>query len=96
MKETFLPFFIPDFIYYVVNYTVLHLRCFIDSFYIDIVLKQNKFTDLPQLLVKDPKCLFFLFSRMKKMVVIPGRFRLTVKLISCIAFESASSAFKHI
>ena len=37
----------------VVNYTILQLRCCIDSFYIDVILTQNKITVLLQFLVKN-------------------------------------------
>ena len=77
--------------YYIVNKAIIHLSCYIDSFYTVLYLK-NKFTVLSQFLVKDPKC-FFTFPIMKNIVVIPSRFRFPVKLSFYNAFESALSAF---
>ena len=57
-KATSVPFLLVILIYIVVNYTILHLKCYLESFYINITLKQNKFTILSQVIVKNPKVSF--------------------------------------
>ena len=46
------------------NYIALHLECYIEPFYIDIILKQNKFMKqliiLLHFLVRNPKYYFAL------------------------------------
>ena len=86
------------------NYTIFRLKCYIESFYIDIILKQNKIVehavakswdDVPNTLrvpCEKSKMLFFASSIMRNIVVSPSQSRVAVKLICCIAFESASSA----
>ena len=41
-KVTSIPFFIPDFILLRSELEDLYLMCYIESFYINIILKQNK------------------------------------------------------
>ena len=54
-KVTSVPFFIPDFKLLNSELKILRLKSYIESFYIDIILKQNKFTTLSRFLVKNPK-----------------------------------------
>ena len=46
----------------VLNWAIFNLKCYIESFYIDIILKQNKFTILPLFLVKILKGFFYFFN----------------------------------
>lgn len=39
----------------VVNYTIVHLNCYIEWFYFNTTSNQNKFTILPQFLAKNPE-----------------------------------------
>ena len=50
-KVTSAPFFIPDFNLLSFELEYLHLPCYIESFYISIILNQNKFVILWQFLV---------------------------------------------
>ena len=68
---------------------MLHLESYIESFYTDIILKQNKTTMLSQFIVKTLKC----FLVTKNFFVSPSSSRFPVKLYCYIAFRSPLSAF---
>ena len=55
LKVNLVSFFIPNFNLLSYEFVILHLDCYIESFYIDIILKQNKFTVLSRFLEKNPK-----------------------------------------
>ena len=75
------------------NYIILHLKRYIELFYIDLKLKQNRFTILSKILIKITRMVSFGFSVMKNIVVFPARSKFPVKLNCCITFGLASSAF---
>ena len=62
---------IPDF-------NSLRSKCYIESFYINIILKQNKTTILLQFLVKKSNTVSFTFSMMNNSAVAFSRFRVTL------------------
>ena len=74
---------------------MLHLKYYIESFYIDIILKQNKFVEhihntftVPSEKVKIDS---FASSIMKNIVVSPARSRFLVTSVYSIVFGLASS-----
>ena len=83
---------------------MLRLKCYIESFYIDIILKQNKvvehavaksYDEIHNTLrvpCEKSKIVPFASSIMKNINLLLLTLRFPVKLISCIAFGSASSA----
>ena len=74
---------------------MLRLKCYIESFYIEIILKPNKITIFSEK-VKNPgeksETFFFASSIMKYIAVCPVRSRFVVKFICSTAFGSESSA----
>ena len=78
------------------NQTILRLQCYIESFHIAIILEQNKILKHIHNTFTVPceksKILFFFSSIMKNTVAPAAQSKFPVKLICCIAFESASSA----
>ena len=70
------------------NYTILHLKCYIESFYIK---PKNKIRILLQFFVKNLKSVSFPSSIMKKIAACWATFPVT--LICCIAFGSASNTY---
>ena len=63
---------------------MLHLKCHIELFYINIILNQNKYT-LTDLCEKF-KIVSFASLIMKNIAVFPARSKFPVKLICCIDF----------
>ena len=53
--------------YGVADLEVLHLKCYVESFYIEIILKQNKFA---QFLVKKSKMFCYASSTIKNIVAL--------------------------
>ena len=78
------------------NSIILRLKCYIELFYIDIILEQNKIGEhvYNTLTVpcKKSKMVSLTSSIMKNIVAPACQSRLPVKLICCIAFRSASIA----
>ena len=78
------------------NLTILCLKYYIESFYIDIILEQNKIVEHIHNTFTVPceksKMVSFASSIMKNIVAPAAQSRFPVKLICCIAFGSASSA----
>ena len=74
----------------------LCLKCYIESFYFDIILEQNKIVEYIHntftVSWEKPKIVSFTSSIMKNVNLLLLPLRFPVKLISCIAFGSASSA----
>ena len=84
-------------IYKVVISTILRLKCYIESFYIDIILEQNKIVEHIHnnnytVFCGKSKMVSFASSIMKIIVGTSARSRFLVKLLCYIAFGSASSA----
>ena len=81
-----MPFFIPDF----------YLLSYIESFYIDVILEQNKILEHIYNTLTVPceksKVVSLAHSIMKNIAPPAAGSRFPVKLISCIAFGSSSSA----
>ena len=66
---------------------------YLESFYKEIILKQNKIIILSQFPVKNLKWFLFASSTMENVFAFLCQARFpVVKLICCIAFGSASSA----
>ena len=86
------------------NYSILRLKCYIESFYIYIMSKQNKIVEHIHNILTVPceksKTISFAYSIMKSIVVFSFIFwlslffglRFPAKLICCIAFGSILSA----
>lgn len=68
------------------NQAILHLNCYTESFYVDVILDQNKFTILSWFLVKDSKNYFF---NNKNVCWI----WFSLKSICCIVFANSSNLF---
>ena len=79
------------------NYTILSLKCYINSFYTDIILKQKKIVEHIHNTFTVPceksKIVSFASSIIKNIAMFPSRSRFVVKLICCIAFGSVSIAY---
>ena len=60
-------------------------KCYYESLYTDIILKQNKFTTLSQFLVKSNS--FFCFFNNKNIAAHSARSRFPIKLIFCVASD---------
>ena len=74
------------------NYAVLHLKCYIGSVHVDIMLKQNKITILT--VSSEKSNMVYFVSLIMKNIVSPFAWsRFPVKLICCIAYGLAWSAF---
>ena len=84
-RVTSVSLFISDF----ANWIVLHLKCYMESFY--IILKQKKIHHTFPVPCKKPNIIYFASSIMKSIVVFSACFKFPINLICCIAFESASS-----
>ena len=101
MKElkTSVPIFILDFNLLSCELDNLHLKCYIESFYADVIFKQNKFIIPTKFLVKDLSCEFFFFfffgffNNKKCFFAFTSCCRYPEKLICSIAFQSAPSLF---
>ena len=95
--KTSVPIFILDFNLLSCELDNLNLKCYIESFYTDIIFKQNKFIIPTKFLVKNlscENCVFFDFFNNKKcFFVFTSRCRYPEKLICSIAFQSAPSLF---
>ena len=87
-KVTSVPFFISDFNLLSCELDNLHLKFYIESFYIDIILKLKKFTILSAPCEKSKK-VSFTYSIMKTTVAsaFGSQDKLPVKLICCVAFR---------
>ena len=104
-KVISVPFFIPDFNLLSCELDSFMFNCYIESFYIDVTLKQNKiveyaltksYDDIHKTLTvscEKSKMVYFASSIMKNIVASSSQSRFPVKLICCIAFGSASSAY---
>ena len=75
-------------IYEVANQTILRLKCCVESFDIDIILKQNKITTLSQFLVKNLKCFFCFFNNEKHCCI---NIQISFKINLLCFFGSASN-----
>ena len=100
MKElkTSVPISILDFNLLSWELDNLHLKCYIESYYADVIFKQNKFIIPTKFLVKNLSCekkIFFFgfFNNKKCFFVFTSRCRYPEKLICSIAFQSAPSLF---
>ena len=84
-KVTSVPFFIPDF--NLLGYlTILYLKCYIDSIYINIILKQNKIIILLTTSFEKSKTVSFASSITKN--IVGSLSRIPVKLICCILYQN--------
>ena len=82
----------PFFIFYFNSLSCQVANFTFESFYIDTVLKQNKFTIFSQSVpCEKSKIIYFASSIMNNIVVFTARCRFSVKIICYIVFGSASS-----
>ena len=72
------------------------MKCYTESFYIDIILKQNKIVEhihnISTVACEKSKIVSFASLTMKNIAVFAFQSRFAVKLIRCMAFRSAPSA----
>ena len=66
---------------------MLHLTCYVESFYINIITKQNH--NIVTIPFEKSKTVSFTSSIMKNVVAPYALIRLSAKLICCIYFGSA-------
>ena len=79
-KVTSVSFVIPNFFFFKsCKLNNFRFKCYIESFYIEIILKPNKITILSQFFLKNLKKFLLPSSVMKKIVVFATNFELDLQ-----------------